>query len=226
MAPRATTHQPPTPSHVTPHTFTAKPVNSVNLCRTATIMSDIGILGATLIWLGWTALRLMVLTATLFIPMSIVWAPIAGLITAKQARRRGLTNTRYYGMVGALYAALLLLPWIHLTLRLSGRTVPLRLIRAVYITVYILWAFYLLVTYVLGLSLEGNPTMWPILFVGVIAYFVSAWMLFRLAFGNDRREEVQHAENDYRLTQRNLVYLTPFAFLIFQSLVFVVPPFL
>ena len=185
-------------------------------------MSDIGILGATLIWLGWTALRLMVLTATLFIPMSIVWAPIAGLITAKQARRRGLTNTRYYGMVGALYATLLLLPWIHLTLRLSGRTVPLWLIRAVYVALYIFWAFYLLVSYYVHL---GDPPIIPMI-IGVSALLVSAWMLIRNTADSDRQERVQHTENDYRLTQRDLVYLAPFAFLIFQSLVFAAPPFL
>ena len=206
--------RPPTPSDVTPQTSTSKPVNSVNLCRTVTIMSDIGILGTTLIWLGWTALRLMVLTATLFIPVSIVWAPIAGLITAKQARRRGLTNTRYYGMVGALYAALLLLPWIHLTLRLSGRAVPLWLIRTVYVALYIFWAFYLLVSYYVHL---GDPPIIPMI-IGVSALLVSAWMLIRNTADSDRQERVQHTENDYRLTQRDLVYLAPFAFLLFQSL--------
>ena len=39
-------------------------------------MSDIGILGATFIMLGWAALGLMVFTAIIFTPMSIVWAPL------------------------------------------------------------------------------------------------------------------------------------------------------
>ena len=104
---------------------------------------------------------------------------------------------------------------------------PLWLIRATYITVYILWALYLLVSYYIRLeSRPIDPEFWPAIIIGVSAFFVSAWIIIRDAAGNDRQQSAQHTENDYRLTQRNLVYLTPFAFLILQSLAFVVPPFM
>ena len=166
----------------------------------------------------------MVLTSILLVPLSIVWAPFAALISASQARRRGSTDWRYYRMVGALYSVLLLLPWIYLTLRLAGRTVPLSLIRGVYIAIYVLWAFYLLITFYLRLaSPQNDAQFWLVLAVGIFAFFVSAWMLIRHTVGNDQQEGVQHTENDYRLTQRGLVYLTPFVFLIFHAVAIVSP---
>lgn len=186
-------------------------------------MEDIGTAGTIYIWLFWTAVALMIFTVILFVPISLLCTPIAALMTSRHARRLGSTDPRHYGLVGALYSALLLLPWIYLALNLSGREVPLIFIRVVYIALYVLWAFYLMVTYFLALSLPDSSARWLVLVIGLCAFFLSASVLIRDAVRDGEQRKVLYVEGDYQLTRRRLIYLTPFAFLMIQPLVLFLP---
>ena len=68
----------------------------------------------------------------------LVWAPFAGLIAWYMARARGLPAVRY-GVAGAFYSALFLLPWIYLVGSMMGLRFPHSCVRLTYIAVYGSW---------------------------------------------------------------------------------------
>ncbi len=76
----------------------------------------------------------------LLMAFSLPWAPFAALICALIARARGLP-VGYYAKIGALYSALLFLPWVYLVARMLDKTIPNILIRIGYVLLYVVWLF-------------------------------------------------------------------------------------
>ena len=74
--------------------------------------------------------------------LCIAWAPFAALICARIARRNGL-SARRYAIYGAMYSALLFLPWRHLLRQMRGEPVFLNSIKNAYFVVYALAALVL-----------------------------------------------------------------------------------
>ena len=85
---------------------------------------------------------LAAIAAFLAAALCIAWSPFAALICARIARRNGL-SARRYAMYGAMYSALLFLPWRHLTRQMRGEPVFINSIRGAYRIVYALAALLL-----------------------------------------------------------------------------------
>lgn len=75
----------------------------------------------------------------LALTLIIAWAPFAALICALTARRRELNRVRY-AIAGAVYSALLFLPWLYLIRRMRGKEVSVKSIREGYFFAYALAA--------------------------------------------------------------------------------------
>ena len=69
---------------------------------------------------------------------SMLWAPIGALICALLAWRKGL-GARRCALAGAAYSALFFLPWVYLTARMFGKTIPKPPIILAYIALYLAW---------------------------------------------------------------------------------------
>ena len=67
----------------------------------------------------------------------LVWTPFAAAITGYLAHRRGLSAGRF-ALVGAVYAAFLLVPWIQLVVGLLNQRV-LRVVGPVYCLLFFSW---------------------------------------------------------------------------------------
>lgn len=71
----------------------------------------------------------------------LLWAIFAGTICVLIARYKGL-NMIVYGVVGAIYSVLFILPWIYLILRMYGVHIRRGIILCVYGVIYIyVWMF-------------------------------------------------------------------------------------
>ena len=174
-------------------------------------MEDIGILGVFFLTLYWTALILSAVTEMLLLPICLLLAPFAAVITSTLAFRQGSNVWWYYGLVGALYAVFLLLPWIYLAWRLAGRTMSPRLIMAGYISVYVFWAIILAATSLFLMDGLRDPVALPlVLFLSAVAFVASAKSLFRVVSRRSQGVAAEHYEDRYKHTLRDFVYLAPF----------------
>lgn len=70
--------------------------------------------------------------------IGVLWSPIAALICGGIARARGLSVSRY-AAAGAVYSALLILPWLYLVVRMFNRSVPRFIVVAGYMVLYLGW---------------------------------------------------------------------------------------
>lgn len=66
------------------------------------------------------------------------WAPFAALICAIISKRNGLSVWRF-SLAGAILSVFLLLPWLYLILRMSGKQVPRFIYVLSYSAVYCIW---------------------------------------------------------------------------------------
>ena len=84
----------------------------------------------------------VVYRATSWILMgALVWAPIAGLLTARAAHKNKLDPVNY-GWLGAWHAALFFIPWLHLMTRLTRSSIPVALPKIIYVTFCaVIWLF-------------------------------------------------------------------------------------
>lgn len=72
--------------------------------------------------------------------LCLLFAPAAGLVTGLMARSRGL-SARKYAAIGAFYCALIILPWLHLTMRMIGKKPNVFCIVSGYGFLYAWWLF-------------------------------------------------------------------------------------
>ena len=157
--------------------------------------------------------------------LSVLWTPFGVGLCMLLARRKGL-SVPYYGIIGAAYSLLFVLPCIYLVTRLSGRRIPTYLIIATYSAVYTLWVFLLLgmyfYTYEEILWDSARPrvtdTRWEISLypthIGAVVAFVSTWVLaIDLKRRRNSRDSDQRFPEDYEHSLRDMLYLVPFVFL-------------
>ena len=142
---------------------------------------------AYLIWLG----------------LSILFAPFVGAICMWLAHRRGL-SVYYYGLIGAAYSVLFLLPGVYLMILLSKGTVPRIAIVAAYVALYLTWCLLLWAASLLLIEiLDENRILGVVLLVSSGFALVVSLRLLKYEQGFDSYEE--HTPHD-------LVYLIPFLF--------------
>ena len=157
--------------------------------------------GAGMFWIPVLAYAIM----GLWLGLSILFAPFAGAICMWLAHRRGL-NVYYYGLIGAAYSVLFLLPGVYLMIRLSERTVPRMAIAAGYVALYLTWCLLLWAVSLLLIEiLDENRILGVVLLVSSgLAFVASLWPLkYEQSF--DFYEEYTHTPHD-------LVYIMPFLF--------------
>ena len=70
--------------------------------------------------------------------ISVLWAPIGGVIVGMLAHSRGMNGFKY-GLIGALYSAAFFCPWIYFTASVNGKWVESGFVRAAYISLFIAW---------------------------------------------------------------------------------------
>ena len=186
-------------------------------------MEDIGVLGTAYVMLYWSLLAFAAFTTFLLLPMCLLWAPVGGFISVSQARRGGSDIWLYYGLVGALYSIALFVPWVYLTLRLSGKKVAPKIVKLGYVMIYATWTITLVFTFTLLLADLGDnlgsplpalaiPAIWLITLIGVVAIPLSIRKLVQDSKANDHEGALQHSSNNYRHKPRDFLYLTPFVF--------------
>ena len=174
----------------------------------------------------WTVILFSLFMVFVWIPISILFAPVAAIISAGQARSRKL-NTLYYGLIGALYSAFLLLPWIYLVCRLAGRRVPVILIMTGYFIVFVVWSLSVFFTYGFLIT-KNHPLASPALFVSGSFVVGTLVILTALAVpwgdpvpwsgpGRQRAQGQLQPSSEYRHRLRDFVYLAPFIFATAQA---------
>ena len=153
----------------------------------------------------------------IWIFFSVVFSPLAAGICMWLARRRGL-NIRYYGLIGAIYSAFSLLPWLYLVTRMSGRRIPVSLIITGYVVLYLSWFTLLLAVYVLFILIHQETDvqrLWVSSVFLSIAAIAAVGSALALISNRNRRKElgqnVQPFLGGYTLNSRDLIYIAPFA---------------
>jgi len=84
------------------------------------------------------ALGLILLSGVILQAVCLIWAPVAGAICFRIARDKGLP-TADYAVFGAVYALLLLVPWLHLIRRMNNRGFSKGEYDTAYFCVYAFW---------------------------------------------------------------------------------------
>lgn len=150
--------------------------------------------------------------------LCIAWAPFAALICARIARRRGLSVKRH-AVHGAIYSAMLFLPWRHLTRQMRGEPIKRENITGAYVIAYVIAglvlashiAYIFTITYPkYSLNLFADEVDYIVAsIVGVIAFSAGLVSLARVYKRLNELEERQEARNAIDLPDRS--YIAPFA---------------
>lgn len=174
-------------------------------------MEDFGILAVGIV------LFFSLLLVGVWLPLSILWAPFAALLSARKAHLLGLAPA-YFGLVGALYSAALFLPWIYLMFRLSGKEVPTPLIVVGYSGVSLIWLLSLLITYSF---LDGRSEQLAILTVlGSIVLMAMSLTRVFLSYGRLHIQEGSPNERmPYTHSPSDFWYIAPFGVTFAQALI-------
>ena len=157
--------------------------------------------------------------------VGLIWMPFAAATCMYVARSKRL-NVNAYGIAGAVYSVLFILPWIYLVLRMYGVSVDKRVVRAVYVVLYVyIWMLGVMVlNVIIALDQDWRGIAFLLLFVNMITWIVSADML-RHRNHEDRKEEFHflrgHSNSEMQQAPLpHFVYLIPFAMVLFWMLVF------
>ena len=142
----------------------------------------------------------------------VAWAPFAAIVSAVLARRRKLRK-RYSWAVGALYSALLILPWIYMVTKISGKSIPGFIGRATYFLLYevvwlfglIPWILILMHSYRIYTYDRLQLIMWMIGLSALLVVNVFTWGFSLWRFLRRHREDVATGSPPDR------VYVIPFA---------------
>ncbi len=157
----------------------------------------------------------------------IAWAPFAGIISVVVARRKKLELIRHW-VLGTLYSALLILPWIYLLAKMSGKSIPSNIGRATYFLLYgVVWLFglipwililmhsYRIYTYDRFQLLLWMVGLSALLAVNALTWGFSLWRLLR-----------RHRDSSPMGSPPDRVYITPFALAVLWTAIPLVLTFL
>lgn len=155
----------------------------------------------------------------------LIWMPFAAASCMYVARSKGL-NVNAYGIAGAVYSVLFILPWVYLVLRMYDVSIDKRVVRAVYVVLYVyVWMLGVMVLNVtIALDQDWRAIAFLLLLVNIITWIVSADMVQRRNL-EDRKEEFhiprRHSNNEMQQASLpHFVYLIPFAMVLFWTLAF------
>ena len=166
----------------------------------------------------WVVVISTAIVTFIWLPLSILWAPFAAFISARQARTQGSEIWWQYGLLGALYSVSFLLPWIYLAWRLSQRRMPISLIMTGYISIYILWLLSLFFTFSF-LTTESQVVALLALFVGVAFGILSTFVLLRNVSRDRFRDQLQPFSKFHEEPFRDLPYIAPFILAFVQMII-------
>ena len=161
------------------------------------------------------------LVTSVIATLCIAWAPFAALICARIARRKGLNPNRY-AIHGAIYSALLFLPWRHLTRQMRGEPINRANIKSAYTFAYVLAALVLAshialiftITYLSSYSLDSfaEPFVVKYIVASIAGALAFAAGLASLSLAKKRLNALQErreSPNAIDLPDRS--YIEPFA---------------
>ena len=86
--------------------------------------------------------------------LGLVWAPFGAVIFRRIARANGL-DTRSFTLAGAALSMMILIPWLHIWVRMRCITIPSWLMSVVYLYMHLLWLL-LIVSYIGFTLTEAN----------------------------------------------------------------------
>ncbi len=115
--------------------------------------------------------------------LGVVWSPFAGLTCGLIAKSRGAA-TRNYVIAGAMYSALLFLPWVYFVARMCNRRIPIYAVGGSYILVYSLWSTVIVFHAAFASETPTAPTplvagtlLYGALIMNVSMFIISLWQL-------------------------------------------------
>lgn len=155
--------------------------------------------------------------ALIFLSACIAFAPFAGFICARYAKRnKGLSVWRY-AIVGAICSAFLLAPWVYLKMRMGGRPVSIESIKTTYILLYIFWGSVIFINTFLMIML-GNLLREVSIFntsslpgFTFLAISVSAWVISGKFLPRCRSAKDEEAGNKAEVLPK-FMYIMPFVY--------------
>ena len=158
----------------------------------------------------------------------MIWMPFAAATCAFVARRKGL-DIKVYGIAGAVYSVLFVIPWIYLVLRMHGIFVSRRVVRGMYVVMYVyVWMLGLMVlNVIIAFDSDWRGVGLLLLLVNVLTWIVSADMIQRRNRYDreqealiSRRHSVEYVNETRQTSLPHFVYIIPFAMVLAWMVVF------
>ena len=148
-----------------------------------------------------------------FVGLCAAWAPFAALICAIISKRNGLSVWRF-SLAGAILSVFLLLPWLYLIMRMSGKQVPRFIYVLSYLAVYCIWWMSSIAPLSLFFFFDPSNFAFRLMFItGLITWMVSLLNLISMPLPRSL------SDNHIRFASvRQTVYIAPFALTVFYSL--------
>lgn len=160
----------------------------------------------------------------------LIWMPFAAATCAFVARRKGL-DIKVYGIAGAAYSVLFVIPWIYLVLRMHSISVSRRIVHSMYVAMYVyVWMLGLMVlNVIIAFDSDWRGVGLLLLLLNVITWIVSADMIQRRN-RYDREQEalivsrhsVEYVNEMRRTSLPHFVYIIPFAMVLAWMVVLMV----
>ena len=162
--------------------------------------------------------------------LCLAWAPFAALICARLARQRCL-NTNRPALHGAIYAALLFLPWRHLIRQMRGDPITRAKINSAYFFAYLLAAL-VLASHIAVVLAYPYPSYSLNIFAEIVDFIITTTIgaiafiigLISLSRAKNRRNHIQdQPESPNAIDLPNKSYIAPFAWAWATMLISVAP---
>ena len=144
----------------------------------------------------------------------VVLSPVAGLISGRLARRRGL-DSRRFAVIGVGYSAMLGFPWVFLVFGMRGWNIPRFLIRALYVILYAAWLLLcvpLMFSAVIGPGVIFGSFYWMlVVLLGIIS--IVGWLVSLINLRITSVESLAKWGDPEKGTVPYARYIQPFAWM-------------
>ena len=155
------------------------------------------------------------LTTLVIATLCLAWAPFAALTCARIARQRGLSAKRH-AIHGAIYSAILFLPWRHLTRQMRGDPITRANITDAYTVTFIVAALALAAhisfIFMWWYSEDSIPLILDFIITSAISALTLLAGLINLSLTNKRLNQLQdQRDSPNAVTLPNISYIAPFA---------------
>ena len=158
--------------------------------------------------------------------LCLAWTPFAALICARIARRRGLSAKRP-AVHGAIYSAILFLPWRHLIRQMRGEPITRASVNGAYTFVYV-YAGLVLASHIAFIFTITYPSYSLTEFADILDFIATSIAgaltfiagLASLSRANKRLAELQERhESPNAIDLPNKSYIAPFAWALASMLI-------